>query len=277
VWEAGSKKNGVRIEVDLDLAARQTIAGNGSEMREVFTNLMLNAVDALPWGGQIRLATADDGGEVVVRVRDSGIGMDEETRQRIFDPFFSTKTEKGTGLGLSIAYGIVSRHRGTIAVESEPHLGAVFTVRFPAGQAIGPGEIPRSPGPIPRLRVLAVDDEQPVLDVLADLLRALGQDVEVALGGPAGIECFEHGEHQVVFTDLGMPGVSGWDLALHVKARRPDVAVVVVTGWGFQLEEETAQAHGVDLVVAKPFSLEDLERALRQVGEGAALRRLAAS
>ena len=271
-WEAGPRRNGIAVEIEFDLAARQTIAGSASEIRELFANLVLNAVDALPWGGQIRISTADEGSDVVVRIRDTGIGMDEETRQRVFDPFFSTKSARGTGLGLSVARGIVTRHRGSIVVESEPHLGAEFTVRFPAGGSPGLPPAPFSPGRLPRLRVLAVDDEKPVLDVLADLLRALDQQVDTALGGAAGLERFEQGEYQVVFTDLSMPEVNGWDLTLAVKSRRPDVAVVVVTGWGLQLEEETARAHGVDLLVAKPFSIEDLELALQRVGDSLAPR-----
>jgi CheY-like chemotaxis protein/two-component sensor histidine kinase len=271
-WQAEPRRNGIAVDVEFDLMARQTIAGSASEIRELFTNLMLNAVDALPWGGQIRISTADEGGDVVVRIRDTGIGMDEETRQRAFDPFFSTKSERGTGLGLSVARGIVTRHRGSIAVESEPHLGAEFTVRFPAGESRALPPAPLGLGRLPRLRVLAVDDEKPVLDVLADLLRALDQEVDTALGGAAGLERFEQGDYQVVFTDLSMPEVNGWDLTLAVKSRRPDIAVVVVTGWGLQLEEETARAHGVDLLVAKPFSIEDLERALQRVGESPALR-----
>ena len=271
-WDAAPRRNGVAVQVEFDLAARQTIAGNTSEIRELFTNLVLNAVDALPWGGQIRISTMDDCADVVVRIRDTGIGMDEDTRQRAFDPFFSTKSVRGTGLGLSVARGIATRHRGTITVESEPHLGAEFTLRFPAGEAAAPP--PSSPrrGGVPRFRVLAVDDEKPVLDVLADLLRALDQEVDVALGGAAGLERFERGEYQVVVTDLSMPEVNGWDLTLAVKSRRPDVAVVVVTGWGLQLEEATAQAHGVDLLVAKPFSIEDLEAALYHVEEALATR-----
>jgi signal transduction histidine kinase len=271
-WEAGPRRNGTTIEVESILAARQTIAGSASEIRELFTSLVLNAVDALPWGGLIRISTADEAAEVVVRIRDTGIGMDEDTRQRAFDPFFSTKSERGTGLGLSVARGIVSRHRGSIAVESEPHLGAEFTVRFSAGEARPRPPAPPSPGRLPRFRVLAVDDEKPVLDVLADLLRALDQEVDTALGGSAGLERFDQGDYQVVFTDLSMPEVNGWDLTLAVKSRRPDVAVVVVTGWGLQLEEETALAHGVDLLVPKPFSIEDLERALQRVGESLAVR-----
>jgi len=160
-------------------------------------------------------------------------------------------------------------------VESERHLGTEFTLRFPAGAI---DELPRTPppsGPLPRLRVLAVDDEEPVLSVLADLLRTMGQEVQVALGGALGLELFERMEFDAVFSDLGMPEVNGWDLALAVKSRRPDVAVVMVTGWGFQLEEVTTQAHGVDLVMAKPFSIEDVDRVLRRLGEICAGRRAA--
>ena len=272
LWDVGTKRNGVAVDVEFDLEARQTIAGSAAEIRELFTNLMLNAVDALPWGGQIRISTRDDDGHVVVRIRDTGVGMDEDTRQRAFDPFFSTKSERGTGLGLSVARGIVNRHRGSIAVESEPHLGAEFTVRFPAGETPTAPPPSHALGRLPHFRVLAVDDEKPVLDVLADLLRALGQEVDTALGGAEGLKRFEQGEYQVVFTDLSMPGVNGWDLTLAVKSRRPDIAVVVVTGWGLQLEEETAIAHGVDLLVAKPFSIEDLEQALQRVGDSLAVR-----
>jgi signal transduction histidine kinase/CheY-like chemotaxis protein/PAS domain-containing protein len=266
-WEAGAKRNGVTLDVELDLAASQPIAGNGSELREVFTNLVLNAVDAMPWGGEIRIATESEGGEVRVSIRDTGIGMDDETRGKIFDPFFTTKTVQGTGLGLSVAYGIVTRHHGSITVESERHLGTEFTLRFPAGAPAETEAPPPPRGPLPRLRVLVVDDEEPVLSVTADLLRLMGQDVEVALGGAAGLERFAGMEFDAVFSDLGMPEVNGWDLALAVKSRRPDVAVVMVTGWGFQLEEVTTQAHGVDMVMAKPFSMEDLDRVLRQLGD----------
>jgi CheY-like chemotaxis protein len=213
------------------------------------------------------VSSENDAEFVRVRFRDNGVGMDEATRARIFDPFFTTKQIKGTGLGLSVAFGIVGRHHGRIDVESERNLGTEFVLRFPLGMLGSPDRTPLSSGPLPNLRTLVVDDEEPVLTVLADLLRALGQEVEVALGGAAGIEAFSFGEYDVVFTDLGMPEVNGWDLALGVKSQRPMVPVVLVTGWGYQLEGATAQAQGVDFVMPKPFSLEDVEHVLRRVGE----------
>ena len=272
-WETGAKRRGVTVVVARRLDASRPIAGNASELREVFTNLLLNAVDAMPRGGHLRIESEDHGAEVRVRIADTGVGMDASIRERIFDPFFTTKSIKGTGLGLSVAYGIVTRHRGTIQVESEEGRGTTFSLMFPVGEEPPAGLAAPPPGPMPRLRVLVVDDEEPVLSVLADLLRALGQDVHAALGGPAGLARCDGQEFDVVFSDLGMPDVNGWDLALAVKSRWPSTAVVLVTGWGHQLEGGTAQAHGVDVVMPKPFSMDDCERVLRQIGDGGVLTR----
>jgi signal transduction histidine kinase/ActR/RegA family two-component response regulator len=270
-WETAPKRRGISVDVHLELLATRTTAGNASELREVFTNLVLNAVDAMPRGGELWVASENgDGGAVNVHVRDSGVGMDAETRAKIFDPFFTTKEIQGNGLGLSVAYGIVSRHRGTIAVESEPGVGTVFTLTFPAGEA-EPASVTADPdAPMRALRVLVVDDEEAVLEVLGDMLIALGMQVTRAHGGPAGVEALRHDTFHAVFTDLGMPEVNGWDLAQQAKALEHAPAVVLVTGWGFQLEEDAANARGVDFVMAKPFSWDDVEAVVRRVGEGVA-------
>ncbi len=138
---------------------------------------------------------------------------------------------------------------------------------LPAAVAQSPEQDAEAAVPLPRLRVLAVDDEEPVLQVLGDLLRLLGQEVEVALGGAAGVERFAPGRFDVVFTDLGMPGVNGWDLALAVKAVAPEVPIVIVTGWGAQLESQALHMRGADFVIPKPFSLEDVRDVLQQLAE----------
>jgi signal transduction histidine kinase/CheY-like chemotaxis protein/PAS domain-containing protein len=264
-WESGAKRRGVSIDVHLELLATSPTAGNASELREVFTNLVLNAVDALPHGGALWVSTENGPETVRVRVRDNGVGMDADIRAKIFDPFFTTKEIKGTGLGLSVAYGIVSRHRGTIDVDSTPGEGTEFTLSFPVGEVTPTGAAHDPLAPLPRQRVLVVDDEAPVLEVLGDMLVAMGMDVVRAHGGAAGVDAVRAQDFDVVFTDLGMPEVNGWDLALEVKSRRPDTAVVLATGWGFQLEEDAATSRGVDLVMAKPFSWEDVENAVRQL------------
>ncbi len=274
-WEAGAKRRGVVVNVHLDLRASQSIAGAASELREVFTNMVLNAVDAMPGGGDLWVSSADDADLVRVQVRDSGVGMDHETRARIFDPFFTTKEVKGTGLGLSVAYGIVTRHHGRIEVHSSPGSGSQFTLEFPVGAV--PVELsPLVDGRTPTsLRVLVVDDEESVLTVLAEMLRGTGHHVSTALGGPAAIEVLRDHGFDIVFTDLGMPEVNGWDLASLVKARHPGCAVVLVSGWGFQLEQEAAHSRGVDRVMAKPFSFTDVESTVRGLYDPDGRRRAA--
>ena len=269
-WEAESKRRGITLTAALDLRAGQLVAGNASELREVFTNLILNALDAMPWGGTLTLSSIDADGEVCIRVTDTGVGMDAEMRGRIFDPFFTTKPIKGTGLGLSVAYGIITRHHGRIEVKSEPGRGSVFSVWLPATLARQAEAEPGPDVPLPRLRVLAVDDEEPVLQVLGDLLTALGQEVEMALGGAAGLERYSPERFDVVFTDLGMPEVNGWDVVQAVKSRSPHTPVVIVTGWGAQIEGRALHARGADYVIPKPFSLEDVRDVLRQLSVGPA-------
>ena len=265
-WQSGVKVRGEHIRVETDLTSKRPVSGSAAELREVFTNLILNAVDAMPKGGVIRVSTVDEGDQVVARVADNGIGMDEETRTRAFDPFFTTKREKGNGLGLSVAYGILRRHRADIGVHSAPGEGATFVIRFPAG-AVAPAA-PTPPPEIlesPRaLRVLCVDDEEAVLDVLCDLVEALGHRVDRARTGAEAIEMACRTAPEIVFTDLGMPEVSGWDVAEGVKKGSPETLVALVTGWGAQLERESARQRGVDWILPKPFTLEEIGRVLSQ-------------
>jgi signal transduction histidine kinase/CheY-like chemotaxis protein len=268
-WQSSANFRGGVIGVETDLAARRPVSGSAAELREVFTNLLLNAVDALPRGGVIRVSTTDEGDRVVARVSDNGIGMDEETRTRAFDPFFTTKREKGTGLGLSVAYGILRRHHADIRVESRLGDGATFVIRFPAGVTAPAAPAPRPEVPeSPRsLRVLCVDDEEEVLDVMCDLVEALGHHVERARTGAEAIAMAKQLAPEIVFSDLGMPDVSGWDVAAGVKKARPETRVALVTGWGAQLERETARQRGVDWILAKPFTLEEVGRVLSQAAD----------
>jgi signal transduction histidine kinase/ActR/RegA family two-component response regulator len=270
-WQSQAKARGAAIEIARTLDATLPVAGNASELREVFTNLVLNAVDAMPDGGALRFATRDEGDRVLVEVQDTGHGMASETQARCFDPFFTTKALKGTGLGLSVAYGIVGRHRGTIEVDSVAGEGTVFRLGFPVKRAGAPAA-PRAGETTEtgRFRVLVVDDEKEVLAVLGELLEALGQDVTTAQGGIEGMarlrEAHADGRGpEIVFTDLGMPGVSGWEIAQETKVLYPDAYVVLVTGWGVQIDAEGARGKGVDYLLGKPFTVEDVEGTLRKI------------
>jgi CheY-like chemotaxis protein/anti-sigma regulatory factor (Ser/Thr protein kinase) len=234
----------------------QSVAGNAAELREVLTNMLVNALDALPRGGKITFTTWGDEGSVSLAVADNGVGMAPEVRERAFEPFFTTKGPGNSGLGLSVAYGIIRRHEGELAVESAPGEGTTFLIRLPRSSAAvrPPAAAPRM-GPVRRTRVLVIDDDPAVRDVLASMLAKAGHEVVKAGGGREGLEVFQTTTFDLVFTDLGLPDMSGLEVAATVKEQSPTTAVVMITGWGRELDEEKLRKEGVDLLLCKPFDL----------------------
>jgi len=268
-WENEAQVTGRRIEVASESWSGAHVMGHSNELREVFTNLILNAVDALPQGGTIRLATSHQGDRVLARVEDDGTGMDEETRKRLFEPFFTTKGDGGSGLGLSVAYGIIKRHDATIEVQSQPGHGTAIAVLFPRAKG-APREVVAPPLPDSGqrpLRVLVVDDDQGVREVLRDMLVALGHRVMEFGSGEEALRGYRAGLYDLILTDLGMPGVTGWKLAQSVRAVDTAVTISLVTGWGDEVRPETLERAGVNHVVSKPFTLEDVVAVIRLATE----------
>jgi CheY-like chemotaxis protein len=264
-WRQESRRRGIEIEVVTTLPpVLPPVSGDPAELREALTNLILNALDAMPGGGTLTLATAAAAEHVEVAVTDTGIGIPAGLRDKIFDPFFTTKGPQGTGLGLSMTYGILARHGGRITVESEPGQGATFRLRFPAaGESAEPERGPvRTPAASVSLRCLVVDDEEAVATVLGDMLVAKGHRVAVVDSGEAAIARFGAEPFDLVLTDLAMPGMSGWDLAREIKKTVSAARVVLVSGFGVEVSAEDLRGHGVDLVLAKPLKLEDIESAV---------------
>ena len=255
-WSHEAQSRGIVITVDTALEPSPLMLfGDPVELREVLTNLILNAVDAMPEGGRLQLSSSADDTEVEVVITDSGHGMTEEVRQKLFDPFFTTKGPKGTGLGLSITYGIVSRHGGRIVVESTPGEGSTFRLRFPKRgvtvetEAAAPEAEPQL---LRALRCLVVDDEEEVASALADMLEASGHKAVVVTRSTEALAQVT-GEHfDIVFTDLAMPDVSGWQLARAVKEAVPGLPVVLISGFGVELSPEQSRANDVDAVLTKP-------------------------
>src|SRR5262245_13562962 len=258
-WKDEAQSKGLKYEMVVETAPTPIIAGDPSELREALINIVLNALDAMSEGGQLTLRTGADGDRVVVTVADSGVGMSEDVRQRIFDPFFTTKGERGTGLGLSVVYGIVSRHNGEIDVQSRLGHGTTFTLRFPVAADID-REAPQRVALRTKAkgRVLVIDDEREVADVLGDLLRRDGHAVVVCADGESGVARFEEEPFDLVVTDLGMPGMSGWEVARLVKASRPGTPVAMVTGWGDRIDPAEATTRGVEYIVAKTFQRDNI-------------------
>ncbi|MCC7494282.1 MAG: response regulator [Fimbriimonadaceae bacterium] len=269
-WKHHADRLDAPISVDLDLRARLPVEADAAAIREVLINLILNSVNAMPQGGQVRLRTWDDGDHGVVAVRDDGVGMSEETRQRCFEPFYTTASEKGgTGLGLSVAYGIIQRHHGEIRVVSTVGVGTEFTIRLPRAAAVPAVPAVETPAAEPAAaatHVLVVDDQQSVRTTISDMLRALGHSTTIAADGREALQVFDPTRHQVVITDWGMPGMSGLQLARAVKTRSPRTPVVLVTGLDAALPQEVAQSEEVDTRLQKPVDLRDLARVISAVG-----------
>lgn len=258
LWKDQQQRNGKLVEVLTRLDGVQSVAGNAAELREVLTNLLLNALDALPRGGKITFTTWGEGdeGSVCLAVGDNGVGMAPEVRERAFEPFFTTKGPGNSGLGLSVAYGIIQRHEGELTVESVPGEGTTFLIRLP--RSSGPARSPAARsqmGPSRRTRILVIDDNPAVRDVLATMLAKAGHEVVKAEGGREGLELFQTTTFDLVFTDLGMPEMSGLEVAATVKEQSPTTAVVMITGWGMELDEKRLREEGVDLLLGKPFDL----------------------
>jgi GAF domain-containing protein len=259
-WREETRSRGVGVDVRTSLTGVPGVAGDPAELREAMTNLILNAVDAMPEGGTLSLTTAVENGEVVVTVADSGVGIPEAIRGKIFDPFFTTKGPQGTGLGLSMTYGILSRHGARITVDSREGQGTVFRLTFPPGEAPDVEEpAPAEPAPLGvSLRCLVVDDEELAGTVLGDILKTGGHRVVVLGDGGEAIERFRAEPFDLVFTDLAMPRVSGWQVAQAVKEIAPTVPVILVTGFGVELSAEERRAQGVDLVLVKPLRIREV-------------------
>ena len=261
-WKDQSQKKGVQIELIKELGNIPLILGNPSELREVLTNIVFNAVDAMPEGGKITVSTqpqADDW--VEVRIADTGIGMAEEVRKRVFDPFFTTKGVTNSGLGMSVSYGIVKRHGGEILIESGPGKGTTFIIHLPMGYGEEDSEkkvVSRPVREVASARILVIDDEDSVREILSRMLKAKGHHVVVASDGEEGIDHFKKDKFDLVLTDLGMPKISGWEVGKTIKGLDPRVPVAMITGWGIELNKEKMNESGIDLIVSKPFNFDEV-------------------
>lgn len=262
-WRGEAQAAGREYDVGVTAATGLQVLGAPAELREAILNLVLNALDAMPGGGRLVLAVARVDEQAVVRISDNGVGMPPEVRERIFEPYFTTKGEHGNGLGLAVVFSILQRHGAEVCVESEPGSGTTFVLAFPLIDAGAPSVEPAAaPAPPQRRRILVVDDEPSLGDLTAMMLRLQGHEVHVARGGRAALDIMGNAEVDIVLTDLGMPGMTGWELAAEVRRMRPEIRIILMTGWGNALSDEQAREGGVDAVISKPFSRDALVKAV---------------
>ena len=239
-----------------------------SAMREVFVSIIINAIEAMPSGGRLTITTSVEGGNLVTNFADTGLGMTGETRQRIFEPFYTTKGAKGQGMGLAVTYGIVERHGGEIEVTSEPGQGSTFTITLK--RAPEPEALPFYADGHPTVRsssVLVVDDEAPIRVLLSDILRARGHKVMTAEDGLAGLRAVEHMRFDMVITDLSMPGADGWSIIEETRRRSPGTKVVILTGYGgfAELAVPGGDTSVVDALISKPFNIAEIDLTINRL------------
>ena len=283
-WRDQAQRDGITIEIERVLQPKlRLLACDLSDVREALINLIFNAVDALPSGGRITLSTHAEANipaaaanqaprdELIVEVRDNGIGMDERTRQHCLEPFFSTKTQRGgSGLGLAMVYGMIQRHGGRIDIESTLGMGTCIRLVFPLCEALTRADAAKFvPLPTQRrsLRILCIDDEPEVRVLIKDCLGNLGHEVTTASSGQQGVELFQEAlqtdrAYHTVITDLGMPGLDGHQVARSIKAASPETPVVMLTGWVTATKEQSKEVPEVNAVVGKPASVGELNNLL---------------
>src|SRR3569833_1358616 len=270
-WSDMAQQRGIVITIVRDLRpGLPGIGGAAGEIRDALTNLVFNAVDAMPDGGTLRVRTAATGSHVCLEVADTGIGMDEETSRRCLEPFFTTKNDRGTGLGLAMVYGMVQRHAADIHIGSVPGEGTQIRLTFPILRAATPAppKVEQTVVNAAGLHVLLIDDDSSVLKAMSAMLEAEGLRVSAANDPRQGLERFHTarlGEpFAVVVTDLGMPHLDGRGVAAAVKSVSPATPVILLTGWGQRLDTDGVVPAHVNRVLGKPPKLRELREALAQ-------------
>jgi len=279
-WKNCAEASNIHITVDLQIQSQAMVMGDDSELREVLVNMVFNAVDAMPDGGKLLLATSIVDKSVIIKIADTGVGMYPEIRSRIFDPFFTTKGKAGLGLGLAVSFGIIRRHGGTIEVDSEYGKGTEFRIILPvssvnslvvpdrAAVETAPAAVVTTNDPIERhgaTRLLVVDDEDFVRDLLREILESEGCEVVLAESGNQALQLFEENQFDAVFTDVGMPGMSGWELAQAIRQQNQTIPIAVITGWGEAVGSNEQKAAGVDWVIAKPFTADRIIELIKEI------------
>jgi signal transduction histidine kinase/ActR/RegA family two-component response regulator len=273
-WKDRAEAENIHISLSLKIDSEAWVMGDAGELREVLVNMVFNAVDAMPAGGRLTLAARESDGLVEISITDTGGGMSECVRSRVFDPFFTTKGKGGMGLGLAVSYGTIRRHEGTISVNSIEGQGTTFYIRLPAAGHVKPSQeklAPRKPtgvAALPRkVRILVVEDEDYLRDLLRDIIEGAGCEVALAANGVEALDLFGAQTFDAVYTDVGLPGMNGWELARNLRVQNEKILIAIITGWGDAVSAGEREEAQVNWVVTKPFSLERILTLSQEVVE----------
>ena len=242
--------------MDTQLGEIGPILASESGLTDIVVNLVFNAIDALPEGGQIDITTEASGNAVVLTVSDNGVGMDQTTQAKVFEPFFTTKADVGTGLGLSTVFGSVVKWGGTVDLKSTLGQGSTFTIRFPIAETQDwVAEVATQRDISARTRVISIEDEAIVREVIAHMV-SVNHEITTYGSASVAVEAFTPGAYDVALIDLGMPGIPGDQLATELNTIDPYLVTVLVSGWSLEPDDERLEAF--DLQILKPIESVDL-------------------
>jgi PAS domain S-box-containing protein len=271
LWKDEAEKNGLKVTFVTNFLSIPDISGNGSELRIALHNIIKNSIEAMPKGGQISIDTGKKNENGFLRITDTGVGMDENSKTRIFQPFFTTKGfELGRGLGMSGVYSIIREHKGTIQVEnSELGKGTTIEISLPFSKNI---EQDKKDEIISKaknsLKVLWVEDDLGIRESACMITEILGHKCDTACSGKEALEHLEKYNYDVVISDIGMPEMSGWELALKIREKYADtMKIVLASGWSLDLEDETNKQHGISYILRKPFTIDELRKLFVKISQ----------
>jgi len=269
-WKTETAAQGSFVSMETLTGDIPPVMGNPAELRELLANLLLNSAQAMPNGGKVMIRTFERDERALLQVEDTGIGMSDEVKRRAFDPFFTTRGPEGTGLGLSIAYAITKRHGGEIEIESEEGIGTTVTVSFPVAKAVSTQVLESPPLAlnVASARVMIVDDEEMYAKALGELVGESGHKVSIAVEPSEALAGVLRHEYDLVLADLAMPGMSGLELAQAIRKSKPNLPIILLTGWADFLDEKDAEQSGVNVVLAKPVTMDDLNTAIAECLSG---------
>lgn len=264
IWKSSAEKFGIKYKIEKKIEKNINLYINLSEIRTVCFNIMKNSLEAMPNGGNLKIYSSKKKNKVAIYFEDDGIGMDEATKKRIFQPYFSTKgVDYSRGLGLSNVYSIIKEHGGKISVlKSSPRKGTTIEIELPINLGKKNNEhvtIEKVSDAKPR--VLWIDDDKKILEIITEIFEYYEIDGKVKNNAKDVLEEIEKGKYDLVITDIGMPEMNGWELADRINEKTDGKQkVAVVTGWGDQISERLKEEHNVIKIISKPFSIESIKR-----------------
>lgn len=255
MWRDQAEQRGIVIDVVKDFADVPPVLAQPAQLRQALVALLINAIEAMTSGGLITLRTERQAGNVLISIIDNGEGMSDETRARATEPFFTTRPTPHLGLGLTLASQIIAANDGKLEIASKPGSGTTVALSLPVTQPPAERKEEKAMPPHQVADILVIDNESSVRTLLSRLLAIQGHNVATAESGTEGLALFKRQKFNCVFTDLGMPEMSGWDVARELRKLNARVFIALTTGWPIDLTADELKARGIDAVVSKPFDL----------------------